>query len=514
MRHRILVKPLIASFCAITALPGSRLVKTVSKGVQVIEVETDDVYECCQSLRCRSDVEYAELDGRVSVSSVPNDTKFQDGTLWGLLNVGQSGGTAGADISAVQAWDLRNSANNVIIGIVDSGIQLTHPDLAANIWTNDLGYGFNAIAETHAPEDTNGHGTHIAGIIGAVGNNSAGVVGVVWHAQLMALRFLGTDGTGAVSDAIQCIDYARENGAKIICCAWGVLTFSQSLKEALVDCQSEGILVVCAAGNANDDNDLTPVYPANYLLDNIISVGATNRNDGKGSISNYGNETVHIGAPGEDIYTTWIGSTYQSRDGSSCAAGYVTGTAALLLAQHFSISYSKLKSFILDGVDVIAGLANYFSTSGRLNAYNSIGIIPIKEVHTDAQWPSDLPLPLVDYQGRSEVATIGSDIAFAKILRRSRFTTTYATVSVEWCLQPDEIDDFRDFYRTILDNGASQFRIDLRYPFNTELTEWKVRFLGGYELQPDDGIWKARASLELIRKVELTAKAALLESGI
>lgn len=275
------------------------------------------VEEAIEYYRNDPDVEYAEPNYIVRISATPNDSNFDN--LWGLHNTGQSGGTPDADIDAPEAWDLTTGSADVVIAVVDTGVAYAHPDLGANIWTNagetncsdsidndgngytDDCYGWDFLDNDNDPTDYNGHGTHVAGTIAAVGNNSAGITGVMWRAKILPLRFLGVKGTGSTSDAISAILYANANGAHVINNSWGGSGYSSSLKAAI---DASSAVVVCAAGNNSRDTDAAPFYPASYTSENIISVAATDRNDGLASFSNYGAASVDVGAPGVSIYSS------------------------------------------------------------------------------------------------------------------------------------------------------------------------------------------------------------------
>lgn len=324
-------------------------------------------------------VEYAEPDYRVQLASVfPNDPQFLDGTLWGLNNAGQNGGLANADIDAPEAWSALTSASNVIVAVIDSGVRYTHEDLAGNLWTNpqDGSHGLNAITGTTNVNDDNGHGTRVAGVIGARGNNGVGVAGVAWQVQLMAGKFTDQFGSGTVADAITCLDYARTNGAHIINASWGLDEFSLSLSNAMVALRAAGILVVAAAGNNAQDIDLFPHYPASYDLDNIIAVMATTRQDEWYWLSNFGATNVDLAAPGEEIYSTDFpsDSSYALDEGTSMATAYVTGAAALLRAAHPADSPAQIIARLLAAVDPLPGLTGKCVSGGRLNLRKALDV--------------------------------------------------------------------------------------------------------------------------------------------
>ena len=336
-------------------------------------------------------VQFAEPDFIVHASVIPNDTYFY--RQWALNNTGQFDSTnRQAQIHATAAWDVFSNASNIIVAILDTGIRQTHEDLVDNLWVNvkevpgnnkdddrngfiDDVHGINAITLTGNPEDDNGHGTHVAGIIGAVANNSKGISGVAWRVQIMACKFLDSDGKGALSDAIVCLDYARQNGAKVINASWDSDEYSSSLRLAIQKLQAAGIIFVTAAGNESSNNDLVPVYPANYDLDNIISVAATDCNDELASFSNYGANTVDIAAPGSNIYSTWNSgdSDYTISSGTSMAAPFVSGAIALLRARFPYDTYKDCIQRLLNNVDVLDSLQNKCVSGGRLNLYKAIG---------------------------------------------------------------------------------------------------------------------------------------------
>ncbi|PYJ85376.1 MAG: hypothetical protein DME22_09400 [Verrucomicrobia bacterium] len=362
-------------------------------------------------------VEYAEPDFIVQATLEPNDFRYSDGSLWGLHNTGLYGGTPGADIDAPNGWEIQNTAGDIVVAVIDTGVRYTHEDLAANIWVNpgesgpgllgvdksangidddgdgyiDDVHGINAILGTGIPWDDHGHGTHVSGTIGGVGNNSVGVVGVAWRIQLMACKFLDATGHGSISDAITCIDYARKKGAKIINASWGDYTTDpyngiladhnntahwNALHDAIASARDAGILFVAACGNDDTDNDVHPLYPASYAdLDNLIAVAATDRSDSKASFSNYGANTVHLGAPGQDIFSCWNGSDsdYRYLSGTSMATPHVVGVCALVWSHYSEDSYAQIKSRVLNGVEPLPSLAGKCVTGGRLNLSQALG---------------------------------------------------------------------------------------------------------------------------------------------
>lgn len=283
--------------------------------------------EVIRRLRSSSSVEYVEPNYIRRASYIPNDSSFSD--LWGLHNTGQTGGTVDADIDMVEAWDIHRDASNVVIVVLDSGVDYGHEDLAENMWRNpgeiagngidddgngyiDDVYGINAVANDGDPIDDNGHGTHVAGILGAVGDNTKGVVGVCPKVKIMALKFLDARGSGTLADELECLQYiismktrpANPVDIRVVNMSFGSSSFSQSEQDAIANLRNKGILVVAAAGNEANDNDANPSYPASYTLDNIIAVAATDDKDGLASFSNFGSNSVDVAAPGADILST------------------------------------------------------------------------------------------------------------------------------------------------------------------------------------------------------------------
>src|SRR5688500_2133067 len=296
------------------------------------------------------------------------------------------------DIKASAICDIRNDASSVIVAVIDSGIRLDHPDIAANLWRNPReipangrdddgnGYvddvnGINAITNSGNPTDDLGHGTHVAGIIGAVGDNGIGISGVAWRVQIMALKFLrGGTGRGSTSDAIQCIDYAIANGAHIINASYGAVSnevtqFDPAEFDAVRQERDAGIIFVDAAGNEGADMDLLAQYPASFRLENVVAVANSTSRDDLSFGTNFGSGSAELFAPGSEIYSLShdLNNPYIVRSGTSMAAPHVTGALALLKAQFPSDNYRQLINRILRNVDPIAGLAGKVQTGGRLN---------------------------------------------------------------------------------------------------------------------------------------------------
>lgn len=366
------------------------------------------------------DVEYVEPNYIVRKTALPNDPSF--GNQWGLRNTGQnvngSSGTVGADIKATTAWDKHTGDGSVVVAVVDTGIDYNHPDLAANIWANpgeiagngidddgngrvdDIrGWDFANNDADPMDDDVDGHGTHVAGIIGAVGNNAAGVSGVNWRVKLMPLKVLRADGFGDLASIVAAIDYAIAKGVAIINASYAFdcgAAPSLTEREAFDRARAAGILVTLAAGNDACDNDQTPTYPASYALNNLLSVGASDQFDQRaiftrGGASNYGAQSVHLFAPGKNVYSTIrvsLGS-YGFEHGTSMAAPHVAGAAALLKSWRPGLSLFQIREILLKSVDTRAALSGLAVTGGRLNMaaamdYDLTASTPIQPSHLAA----------------------------------------------------------------------------------------------------------------------------------
>ena len=359
-----------------------------------------NVSDLLQEYSGRPDVLYAEPNYILRKEDIPNDVSF--GSQWGLRNTGQTivftAGTPEADIHAVQAWDIAQGTRSVVIGITDTGIDYNHPDLAANMWSAPAPFtvvvggqsiscaagthGFNAIIKTCNPmdDDPDWHGTHVAGIIGADGDNGLGVSGVSRVASMMGLKFIGSNGTGTTADAIAAIQFAIQVKAtfgaaaniRILNASWGGTNFSQALLDAVNLAAANDMLFVAGAGNESLNNDQTPHYPSSFNAANIISVAATDNKDALSFFSNFGATSVHLGAPGTDIASTRADFSYILQSGTSMATPMVSGAAGLVLSGCPSQSTAQLKASLLGSVDPVASLQSRTLTGGRLNAYKAL----------------------------------------------------------------------------------------------------------------------------------------------
>ncbi len=403
------------------------------------------------ALRNRRDLAFVEPNYVVHAFSDPGDTYFP--LLWGLKNTGQpvnggAAGTAGADIHAAAAWDLTVGSASNVVAVVDTGIDYTHNDLAPNMWaapapftvtirgvqiTCDAGtHGFNAITQSCDPMDDHNHGTHVAGTIGAAGNNGAGVAGVNWVTSLMGLKFLNSEGSGTIADAIDAMDFALQTkeifaasgGAniRILSNSWGGGDFSQAFLDTINAANDANMLFVAAAGNNGLPNDLLPQYPASYSAPNVIAVAATTNTDTRASFSNYGAKTVHLGAPGVNILSTILDGWYGFSSGTSMATPHVSGAAALTLS-HCALNTADLKTVIVDSVDPVPAMATTTISGGRLNVHKAL---------LSCSEPPGTPTNLIAIAGDRQIKLTWSAAANAATYRVKRSDTPggpYTTVA-------------------------------------------------------------------------------------
>ncbi|MDT4953778.1 MAG: hypothetical protein QOJ02_1916 [Acidobacteriota bacterium] len=379
-------------------------------GLRLAHVAPEDTLEAIAALNARPDVLYAEPNFIRRKSALPNDARFSE--QWGLKNTGQSGGKVGADIHAEQAWNLSTGSRSVVVGVIDEGIDINHEDLKDNIWRNPGEIPDNGVDDdsngliddingwdffhndktvfdgtgAYPKDETDAHGTHVAGTIGAAGNNTSGVVGVNWQVSLMSLKVLGPDG-GSSSTIIQAYNYARmmralyqsSGGARganvrVLNNSYGGSEYSQAELDGIRALNDSDILFVAAAGNESRNNDLIPAYPSSYISPNLISVAASSRGDLKPGFTNFGQATVSMAAPGDNILSTTPNNTYDFYSGTSMAAPHVSGAAALVCAASPNVSMRRLRSAILYSGDVL-DVQMYFTllASGRrLNAFNAL----------------------------------------------------------------------------------------------------------------------------------------------
>jgi subtilisin family serine protease len=335
----------------------SFLIPVIEKIPGVVSVDEDDVLK-------------ADL--------IPNDPSYSQ--LWGMNK-----------IQAPQAWDTVTGSSQVVVAVIDEGIQINHPDLQGNIWVNPGEIAGNGIDDDNNGyiDDVNGwdfanndktvydggstgssdtHGSHVAGTIGAVGNNGVGIAGVNWNVKLMSLKFLGATG-GSTTDAIKAVEYATAKGAKIISASWGGGGYNAALETAISNFPG---LFVAAAGNDGLNNDASPHYPSSYSPANILSVASSTETDGMSSFSNYGATSVDIAAPGSNIYSTLPYNTYGSYSGTSMATPHVSGAAALLLANDPTLTTAQLKAKLMDTIDPLPAFTGKVVSGGRLNVFKAL----------------------------------------------------------------------------------------------------------------------------------------------
>ena len=344
------------------AILGTRTLKYYPlTGIYLIDVpENLSLKEGIEKLRKMNAIEFVEPNYKVQSAMTPNDPMFSQ--LWGMKNNSYSG----VDVGATEMWDVSTGSNKVVVAVIDTGIQYDHPDLEANMWINtkeipdngidddnngyvDDVYGYDFVNKDGDPMDDHSHGTHCAGTIGAVGNNGKGVAGVNWNVKLMALKVLAADGYGSSADTASAIEYAVAKGVDVISMSLGSYGYSAAELRALRQAQAKGILVVAAAGNDANDNDILPNYPSNYELDNIIAVASMDEDGGPSYFTNYGKTSVDIAAPGRNILSTIPGSGYGTKSGTSMATPHVAGMAALLKAMYPKANYKSLRKAILNG---------------------------------------------------------------------------------------------------------------------------------------------------------------------
>jgi serine protease len=379
-----------ASSAALSAVAGPAALSAAptikSTGATLVKLADGvGVSSAVATLSKDSAVVYAEPNWIQHATVVPNDPLQGDQWGWGVID-------------AYEAWDIETGNPSIVVNVIDTGIDLTHPDLVGNIWTNALeaagapnvdddgnGYkddihGWNAVANNGNPQDDNDHGTHCAGTIGAVTQNGEGVAGLNWHTSVLSCKFLNASGSGSTFDAQECVDYiiATKNAGsadiRVSSNSWGGGGSSASMRDAIQAAVNAGILWVNAAGNDSSNNDClaATAYPSSYNIDGIISAAATTSSDDIAYFSNFGSSTVDIGAPGYGIWSTVKDGLYASFSGTSMACPHVSGVAALALAANPALTVAELKKVIVCSGDPIAAMDGVTTSGLRLNALGAV----------------------------------------------------------------------------------------------------------------------------------------------
>lgn len=356
----------------------------------VASVEPNYIYRVCQT------------------DPTPNDPDFS--RQWSMKNTGQEDsrgvkGLPGADIGILPVWNQGHvGKSEIVVAVIDTGINWDHPNLKENIYTattplngfeGDL-HGWNFYAHNSDSRDDHGHGSRVAGVIGAVGNQGIGIAGINWKVSLLPVKFLSSDGSGTLDAAIESINYARLRKARIMNNSWAGGGFSQQLQDAIEAAQGAGILFVSAAGNESNNNDLSPVYPGSYALGNVISVAALDNRDQLASFSNWGSKSVQVAAPGVGIYSTTLGAgqeaKYDHYSATSMAAAHVTGAAALILSENPSWNFSTLKDRLIRSSVKVMGLHRKVASAGRIQVAHALaGIFPPSIEPKEKDW-MDVPM--------------------------------------------------------------------------------------------------------------------------
>lgn len=351
-----------------------------------------DMKALARELEADPEVEYAEPNYYLRKQSVGIESQTM--SLEEVQAIAQSGSftQSGAPIDAQESWSIVSStASPITVAIIDTGIDLTHTVFTSTgaLWVNSgevpsngidddgNGYiddinGWNFVANTNSPQDDDGHGTHVSGIVLGTTEDIRATTPEPAKVRLMALKFLDANGVGTTSDAIEAIYYAANNGAKVLNNSWGGGGYSASLLDAISYSYSHNTVFVAAAGNAANNNDASPTYPASYNVPNVVSIAASTDWDSLASFSNFGAKTVHIGSPGASILSTLPGNTWGRASGTSMATPFVSGVAALMLRESPTMNGYQIKQLIFYGADAITGMEGKVSTQGRLNVYGAV----------------------------------------------------------------------------------------------------------------------------------------------
>jgi subtilisin family serine protease len=446
---------------------GSRLARAVgqepaSEQLKVVKV-AGNVAVAKAALEKDPNVLYVEPNFKTHIEQVvPNDFEFD--SLYAMQNTGSSGGKLGADIKATEAWGISTGSRDIVVAVVDTGIDYFHEDLRANIWTNpreipgngidddgngfvDDTHGYDFVSSDSDPFDDHLHGTHVSGTIGAVGNNGIGVVGVCWQVRLMALKAFDDQGSGDVASAVAAIHYAIANDARIINASWSASDRSQALADAVADAEAAGVLFVAAAGNSHTS---VPFYPAAY--DSVLSVASVNNKDEMSPFTNFG-QWVDIAAPGEQILSTIPDSRYDAISGTSMSTPHVSGAAALVLTRHPEFTPAQVRTILKNTADFVR--ADQPIGQGSLNVFNALQV--------------DVPLPFATLKGPPSMRGLVTFTGIATGEHFQKYALSYGngnqpTNWVEIFQSNSSVTNgvlFSGFDPSILDDGTYTFRLEV-----------------------------------------------------
>ncbi len=388
------------------------MIKSVIPGRNILVVQRPKIElssYAISALKQNKNVLLVEPNYIYRMNAVPNDPDYSK--LWGLKNVGQTdgvqNGTEGVDINVEKAWDLTTGSSDVLVAVIDTGIDYNHPDLKENVWSNSAelvgqpgvdddgngfiddihGYDFSSETGDGDPLDDHGHGSHCSGTIGAKGGDSAGIVGVNWNVKIIGVKFLNGDGSGTLEGAIKAIDYAVKMNAKVLSNSWGGGGESLLLKEAIERSNAAGTVFVAAAGNNASNNDTIPGYPASYDVANIISVAAIDNKGDLANFSNYGKRSVHVAAPGVKVFSSLNDGKYDSWSGTSMATPHVSGVAALLLAYDTALTAADVKNRIVNTARPLSTIKRRVLSGGIVDAYAALmNQAPQPDPNDPANW--------------------------------------------------------------------------------------------------------------------------------
>ena len=391
--------PVAAAASLAAAIPGSRVIRGLGASGQLL-IATPAATDTA-ALVALPQIALVEPNGFLqAAANEPDDPRYLDGSLWGLTNLGLAGGLAGADIDAATAWEMTQGESDVVVAVIDGGVDISHPDLAPNVWRNpgevagngidddangfiDDVYGWDFRDRNSSVFDAgdNSYGTQVAGIIAGRGDNGIGVTGVSWNSRIMPLKFIGSGG-GFTADAIAAINYMtmmRQRGVNIRVAnlSWGSTDSSRFLERAITDAGAAGILVVASAGNSGVDQDgaSSPNYPSGFAAENILAVAATDNRDRLATDSNYGLTRVDLGAPGVGILSTVPWRGYAVNSGTSFATPFVSGVAALAVSVNPNLTVTELRQAIIAGVEPVPSLSSKTASGGRLNAAQTLSLV-------------------------------------------------------------------------------------------------------------------------------------------